>query len=59
MDPILLSGYVDLALKLEGIIKGVWDSLKAQGVTDEQILAFRQDYAERIARREPGPTGDN
>jgi hypothetical protein len=51
MDPIIISGYVDLALKLEGVIAGVWKTLKDAGVTDEQIAAIRQDYEDRIARR--------
>lgn len=52
MDPILLSAYVDLGLKLEGIAKSFWDSLRAKGVTDEQIAAHRADLEQRIARRE-------
>lgn len=49
-NPEAIQAYVNIALELEGIAKGVWDKLKAKGVTDEQILAIRQDYADRIAR---------
>ena len=58
MDPIVISAYVDLAMKIEGIAAGLWNELRAKGVTDEEIAGCRSDYAQRIARREAEPTSD-
>lgn len=55
MDPVTLGLYVDLGIKLEGIVANIWTSLRAAGVTDEKIAELRADYAQRIAAREAEP----
>ncbi len=57
MDPISIGLWVDLAAKLSGIIGGIVQNLRANGVSEEQLAAITLDYDQRIARREADTRG--
>ena len=51
LDPISLGLYVDLGIKITGLLEHVIHAARAQGATDEQLAEITADYDARIIRR--------